>query len=199
MGRKSTVKTFINRILGGIKIIEELDVRNGRLFVKCLCLQCEKIFEAKFHNVYKGNYKSCGCQRFKKFNKNPRWRGVGLISASYFFSLRRGAKERNLEFSITIEEIWDLFQKQNGRCSLSGVELNFNSERKIYDGNASLDRINSEIGYTISNVQWVDKDINFAKQSLTNEYFLAMIEKIYLHSIKKNEQNSFNYRFGDGC
>lgn len=182
MGRKSTVKTFLNKKLGGVKIIEELDVRDGRLFVKCLCLQCGKIFEAKFHNVYKGNYKSCGCQRFQKFNKNPRWKGLGLISASYFFSLRKGAKDRNLEFSISIEEIWNLFEKQNGKCALSGIELSFNSERKIYDGNASLDRINSEIGYIISNVQWVDKTINMSKQQMNNEQFIKMCKEVYEHS-----------------
>jgi hypothetical protein len=182
MGRKSTVKKFLNKNLGGVKLIEELDIREGRLFVKCVCLICEKIFEAKFHNVYKGHYKSCGCQRFKKSNKNPKWKGVGLVSASYFFSLKKGAKDRGLSFLITLQEIWDLFKKQNGKCALSGIELKFNSERKIHDGNASLDRINSEIGYIISNVQWVDKTINMSKQQMNNEQFIKMCKEVYEHS-----------------
>lgn len=179
MGRKSTVKTFLNKDIGGVKIIEELDVRDGRLFVKCLCLQCEKIFEAKFHNVYKGNYKSCGCQRFQKCNKNPRWKGFGLISASYFFSLKKGAKNRNLEFSITIEEIWNLFKKQNGKCALSGLDIRFPHSRRDYEATASLDRINSKIGYIKDNIQWVHKDVNYAKQSMDNFEFLDLVKKIY--------------------
>jgi hypothetical protein len=182
MGRKSTVDKFLNKNLGGVKLIEELDIREGRLFVKCLCLICEKIFEAKFHNIYKGHYKSCGCQRFKKSNKNPKWKGVGLVSASYFFSLKKGAKDRGLSFLITLQEIWDLFKKQNGKCALSGIELKFNSERKMHDGNASLDRINSEIGYIISNVQWVDKTINMSKQQMNNEQFIKMCKEVYEYS-----------------
>ncbi|CAK0755581.1 hypothetical protein CCP3SC1AL1_210020 [Gammaproteobacteria bacterium] len=34
------------------------------------------------------------------------------------------------------------------------------------------------LGYIITNVQWTDKDINYAKQEMTNEQFIEMCEKI---------------------
>ena len=52
----------------------------------------------------------------------------------------------------------------------------------MHDGNASLDRINSEIGYIISNVQWVDKTINMSKQQMNNEQFIKMCKEVYEYS-----------------
>jgi hypothetical protein len=178
MGRKSIINSYIGKEIGGVKILKSLDVRKGRLFVECQCSNCNKIFEVKFHNVYKGNYKSCGCQQFQKTFNNPRWKGIGEISGSYFYSLKRGAKSRNLQFEITLDEIWNLFQKQNYKCALSGVDLKFNSNRKAHDGNASLDRIDSSFGYIITNVQWIDKEVNYAKQEMTNEQFIKMCKKV---------------------
>lgn len=182
MGRKSIAENFLGKKVGGIRILKKLDIRDGRLFVQCECLKCKKKFEAKFHNVYKGSYKSCGCGKFQIGEKNYKWKGVGLISASYFFSLKKGAKERNLNFEITLDEIWELFKKQDGKCALSGKQLNFNSTRKRSDGNASLDRKDSKIGYIINNVQWVDKKINMSKQGMSNEEFINMCKEIYEHS-----------------
>jgi hypothetical protein len=58
------------------------------------------------------------------------------------------------------------------------VDLKFNSNRKAHDGNASLDRIDSSLGYIITNVQWIDKEVNYAKQEMTNEQFIKMCKKV---------------------
>ncbi len=136
-------------------------------------------FIAYFSDIRKHKTKSCGCFR-KSFNKaSPKWRGVGEISQSIFYSLKRGAESRNLEFLITLEDIWNLFIKQNRRCFFTNRELNFPSGRRIYNGTASLDRIDSSKGYILNNIQWVHKDINYMKQEMNNEEFLLTIKEIY--------------------
>lgn len=182
MGRKTIVNSFLNKKVGGIIILEPKGSINGRLLVKCKCLHCEKYFEAQFHNVYRGNYKSCGCLQHALGFLNPKWKGHGEISKSYFNSLKLGAKRRNLEFKINIEEIWELFLSQKRKCALSGVQLFFPKikDEKFY--NASLDRIDSKIGYLINNLQWVDRNINFMKQSFNNEEFLSLVRKIYKYN-----------------
>ena len=182
MGRKSTFNKFLGKTLGGIQLIESVGVKKGRLWVKCLCKSCGKEFEAQFHNIYKGNYKSCGCLQHASGNKNPKWKGEGEISKSYFESLKRGASSRNLSFKITIQDIWDLFLKQNRKCIFSGVDLIFPVNRKDVKANASLDRINSNIGYELNNIQWVDKEINYMKQSMNSQQFLDKIQKIYKYN-----------------
>ena len=185
MGRPSTVQRYISTRLGGIKIQRPCGVRNGRLFVSCLCLKCGKSFTAQFHNVYRGNYKSCGCLQRALGNKNPKWEGIGEISKTYFKSLMRGAKTRNLEFDITQSDIWNLFVKQKGICLYTGKKLNFPSSRKNSDGTASLDRINPSIGYTKRNIQWIHKDINYMKQDMNHKEFIGAVNKIHEHTYQK--------------
>jgi len=78
-------------------------------------------------------------------------------------------------FEITIEAVWDLFLAQNRKCALSGLPLKFGSGNK---GNASLDRIDSTKGYTLGNVQWVDKDVNKMKMDLSQPYFIELCRRI---------------------
>jgi len=180
MGRKSTVNQYLNKKIGGITILAPLQIRNRRLWVKCQCLFCNKEFEAQFHNVYKGNYKSCGCLQYLNNKNNRKWQGFGEISLSYFNRIREGAISRKLAFNITIEYIWELFLKQKSLCALSGLPIRFPQSRIDYSSTASLDRIDSTIGYEEGNIQWVHKDINFMKQDLPETKFLE-----YCHLIIK--------------
>ena len=63
-----------------------------------------------------------------------------------------------------------------GLCALSDVEITLNKEpgKAI----ASLDRIDSNKGYALDNVQWITKDINFMKRKYTQEYFVETCKKI---------------------
>ena len=72
------------------------------------------------------------------------------ITGAYFASIRSGAKTRGIEFNLTIKDIWDLFLKQNRLCALTKVQMTFEKGKQT---TASLDRINSKLGYTILNVQ----------------------------------------------
>jgi hypothetical protein len=92
----------------------------------------------------------------------------------FFSNIKRSAISRNLEFSITIEQIWDLFLKQERKCYLSGRKLYFKSKRSKNVCTASLDRIDSSKGYTMDNVQWIDSKINIMKHTGTNEEFINL-------------------------
>ena len=152
--------------------------KNQRV-VKCKCTKCNKEFEATFTNVYKGRYRSCGCTRHKIGPDNYKWKGHGEISLSVFKSLQRGAKLRNLSFEVDLPYLWQLFLSQNRRCALSNVEIHFTVSRLLSAGNASLDRIDASKGYIEGNLQWVHVDVNFMKQSMTNDSFLHWIKTIY--------------------
>lgn len=106
---------------------------------------------------------------------------VGDLSSGYWTNIINNAKTRNLEFSITPEYAWMLFVNQNYKCSLSGIDLNL---KTIYEITASLDRINSSLGYVESNVQWVHKDINIMKNVLKNDDFIDICILVANHSIK---------------
>lgn len=95
------------------------------------------------------------------------------ITGKYWANIKSGARQINIEFDINIEQAWNQFEKQNGKCAISGVLLRFRSpyEDKICQ-TASLDRIDSNKGYTINNIQWVHKTVNRIKWALSQDEFI---------------------------
>lgn len=147
-----------------IEIIKE-DGRdkNGLRLWKCRCI-CGKLFHCTSTALNKGQ-KSCGCYTKKK--KNHRWLGYKDISSSYFTKIRYRANRRRIDFNISIKDLWDQFLKQNKKCYFTKIDLDI-------EDNASLDRIDSNIGYYPDNIIWVYKPINFMKHSLSVDEFIKL-------------------------
>ena len=136
--------------------------------------------------------RSCGCSsidrglRTRSFN-NPNWLGYGEISGSFWNRIVLGAtKFRDIGISVKIEDVWNLFLKQNRKCSLTGLEIKFASHNRD-ETTASLDRIDSSRPYEDGNIQWVHKDVNWMKQSFDEKYFIEICGLIHNHS--KNKYN----------
>jgi hypothetical protein len=65
------------------------------------------------------------------------------------------------------------------KCALTDENLIFIREAKNRKlSNASLDRIDSSIGYVKGNVQWVTKNVNVAKQSMSQEKFISVCQQV---------------------
>ena len=94
---------------------------------------------------------------------------------SYVKRLRSSAKVRKLDFIITRDFLYSLYKKQGGYCALSGIELRWSAHTKAHRLNcttASVDRINSDRGYTEENIQWTHKHLNKMKGTLKQEEFI---------------------------
>jgi hypothetical protein len=113
-------------------------------------------------------------------SKSINWSGYKDITGTYWGSVKKSAKERNLEFNISIYYIWNLFLSQNEKCSLSGIPIYFNQNSQEFKTSqtASLDRIDSSKGYIEGNVQWVHKEINFMKRNLHDNEFIELCRKV---------------------
>lgn len=113
----------------------------------------------------------------KQFHGN--WKGYEEITGDFWNKIQNSAKVRNLLFNITIQDVWELYIKQNRKCALSGVDIFFfkgyANRSKI---TASLDRIDSSKGYTKDNVQWVHKTVNNIKMNLDETVFIDWCKKI---------------------
>lgn len=120
---------------------------------------------------------------------HPLWKGHGEISKWLWTKI---SNSRKWEFKITIEFAWELFLKQDKKCALTGMELTLpnrnNGARKKEKRNtwtASLDRIDSKIGYLEGNVQWVHRDVNFMKSTHEQGYFIKLCEMVYNYNKSK--------------
>lgn len=98
---------------------------------------------------------------------------MGDISGTYLYRLKRNAELRDLEFTVTLEHLWELLQKQEFKCALTGlpISVSFKSTAKY---TASVDRIDSAKGYVECNVQWVHKDVNKMKLDLSESRFFEL-------------------------
>lgn len=121
---------------------------------------------------------------FAFINRKPRKHHT--ISGRYFCSLISGAKRRNLSFDITLDQLWNLYVKQNKKCALSGLDIGFHKPGERYTcQTASVDRIDSEQGYVLSNVRWVHKTVNAIKWELSDDELIAICKKIIQYNRKK--------------
>lgn len=117
----------------------------------------------------------------KEGKPNKTTKKFGDIHKSYIYLLKNRAKIKNLEFDLDGEYLWSLFIKQNRKCALSGITLVFpkawgaKSKTKI---TASLDRIDSKLGYVKGNVQWVHKTINMMKMDMTDQDFIYLCKQV---------------------
>lgn len=179
-------ESLVGEIYGRLKVIKQLKGSPGRRNWECVC-ECGNIKVVPTIRLRDGRTRSCGCIRDEyedSLRKNMpyiqygKWKGVGEISMTYFNALRRGAINRNLEFSIDLNYIWALYIDQNKKCALSGEIICFSRNIKSREQTASLDRIDSNIGYIIGNVQWVHKDVNRIKMGMTQEKFVDLCVKI---------------------
>jgi hypothetical protein len=149
--------------------------KNGRAYieVKCTCGSEITTFLPKHHYFTK---KSKGCLQC---SRHYTYQGVGDLSGNYWRIIEGGAKDRNIEFSITKEYCWNLFLKQDKKCALTRLDLTF---EKSFDTTslktASLDRIDSSKGYIEGNVQWVHKDVNIMKNKFEQDYFIEICKLV---------------------
>ena len=127
--------------------------------------------------VEKGQTPSCGCSRKRRGKDHPLFRGHEDISLRYWNRTKNNAKNRNIEFDVTIEQAWEQWEKQDKKCALSGLELMF-MRSKGNNSTASLDRIDSSKGYILGNIQWLHKDINKMKSDFTDERFVEICQAV---------------------
>lgn len=95
---------------------------------------------------------------------------------------RRRAKKKNVPHDLTIDQVLDLWHKQDGRCALSGVAMTYeitSGAPNMY--NASLDRKRPGLAYTIKNVQLVCARANWIKGDLDNSSLNWWVTQIFGH------------------
>ena len=86
----------------------------------------------------------------------------------------------------------DLFLQQDCKCALTGVPIAFTRKYKGKGVNqtASLDRINSKVGYTPNNIQWVHKSVNVIKWDWDLEELYHWCELLLAHRKTDNAKVS---------
>lgn len=99
----------------------------------------------------------------------------GVLRASFVRKYKVNAELRNIKWDVDFEYLADLLLKQDFKCALTGWEID---AMGVGHNTASLDRIDSSIGYELGNVQWLHKMVNMCKQQYSQEDFVYMCESV---------------------
>lgn len=96
---------------------------------------------------------------------------------------------RNLQFKVDLKYIVEMFFKQQGKCALTGWDLEFDRggdfKSKINPRVATMDRIDNTLGYVPGNIQLTCSFPNFIKGSLSNNEFIDLCKLVVESQSKK--------------
>lgn len=146
------------------------------------CPRCKQLFPLAEYLVRKGAHAAAHgrvgspygycltCRRMQR-DGDPRKFWVHLCAGA---RSRRGA-------TIKPSDLAELYEKQEKRCALTGVELTFIHGQGIVWTNASLDRIDASKGYDLGNIRLVTYAANVARNSMSDSAFTAFCRRFLQH------------------
>ena len=157
-----------------------------------LCTKCKKYkpmtskFFPRRNNVKCGYGSHCKeCEDCEKERKKIKRATQEINDRDRFLSrLLSGCKTRalknNIPFDLTKEQLIELFEKQNGKCALSNLEMQTVIKAGKNPFNVSIDRIKPGRAYSLSNIRLVCNSINTMRSNLSDEEFLSFWLFIYI-------------------
>lgn len=157
------------------------------------CCYCKTIFKKDLSEIKRNlkvgrlNYCSMTCSKsipsnIEHLNKvNPKdashlFAGNRRDQFSDFREHLRRAGRRNKSFDLSLQDLKDQWDKQNGLCVYSKVQLIHptpGSNSHIYT--ASVDRIDSSLGYVKGNVQFISIAMNHMKADMSDEDMFKLL------------------------
>lgn len=114
-----------------------------------LCKKCSnKIPE---NNSHKGYYKN-------------------VLRKSFAHKYKTNALIRRIDWNVSFDYLAELLIEQDFKCALTDFDIH----AMEVNSPASLDRIDSSIGYVEGNLQWVTSKVNMMKQQYSQEDFIQV-------------------------
>lgn len=169
---------------------------SGRSYYACAC-DCGKMTTASRSDLVNGKTKSCGCLRrvnaSRLFKTGP---GDASFNSLYGFC-QRGARTRQLEFTITKEQHRSIVTQPCYYCGSPPPPYNlYITRKKVKAGYSAVveeawvnahgvDRKNPEQGYVFGNCVACCAQCNYAKLDYTEEQFIAHCRAVIAHQDSK--------------
>jgi hypothetical protein len=110
--------------------------------------------------------------RYQKYGK-----AAGLTAL--FKKCREGASARGLTFNLSLKDVHEMWEAQNGCCWYIGTKMTM----EVGDPNkVSIDRLDSSKGYTRENTALCTKRINLMKRDMSVRDFMDIIQQLHDHA-----------------
>lgn len=129
----------------------------------------EKVAATIMTHAANGGHPNCGAAKCKRIVRG----GQGRKQAHWNY--RTSAKVRGLEFTLTDEQMDELFASNCYYCNAEPREGQYTF---TYNG---IDRVDNTKGYTPDNVVACCKTCNNAKKNMSVEEFLNWADRVWMH------------------
>ena len=168
------------------KIEEETEWHDGKL----LCHICGQYLPVEDFNMAGGNKysirqgrdKRCyKCKREQNLNARNNYdeekRLVKTLQARWL-GARDRAKQKGIPFTITKEDLLDVWNEQQGLCKISKIPMTYELDSGRVYTNISIDQIEPGKGYTLDNIQLVCSAVNQLKSNWNMDTVLYICKSI---------------------
>jgi hypothetical protein len=150
---------------------------------RCTCqCDCGKITITNRYRILSNHTRSCGClQKEALINRNHKL--VGVKTTKYgasFGAIRKTYRIKGKKYDLTDDQFHILITSNCHYCNASPSNImkdvkNKNNVPFVYNG---VDRVNNELGYSISNSVSCCKRCNIAKNDMSYSDFIDLCKKI---------------------
>ena len=150
-----------------------------------ICAKCSE--KKKTINFWKHNQTQDGfhswckdcCKLGQKRSTKKKYSSIEGRLATFLVSCKNSAKRRGQECTITRNDLIEIWKEQEGKCNYSGLEMTTEPSKMT---TVSVERINSNIGYTRSNTVLVCNYVNRMKSDLTLDEFFKFCFKVHKYN-----------------
>src|SRR5690606_10505851 len=160
-----------------------MNYKKNRILISVKCDNCNNTFEKPKSEFERNNKlgrrnfcsRSClGRSNYKNFGEKISTYDISAHSSNRrdeltpFRYIYSSCKRRFKDFNITLEDLKDQWNLQKGICPYTLISLKIPSWSKVfieYSEQASIDRIDSSLGYVKRNIEFVSLPINYMKSN----------------------------------
>lgn len=165
--------------------------------MKNLQCKCGATDPTKFYSYHKNICKKCHTQKqIKKYHslgpeekKRKKAKQNEWIKNNYLYyrvtNTRCRAKASNIPFNITIEDVQEIWNKQEGKCYYTNEPMILGPSARKWQC-VSIDRVDSNKGYERENIVLCRGIINLVKNELSIDELLEVIDQIKTTMSSKN-------------
>ena len=143
------------------------------------CLSCKKTLDESEFRVGRNVCMACKAQQHETRVSKSYANYLRNVYSQSKSTVKSGKRADHVEWDIEPEDLISLWEKQDGKCAISGVYLTHHQDGSGHkEYNASIDRISGDKGYSIHNVQLVCYRINIMKHTLSEDMFYWWVKTI---------------------
>jgi len=183
------VKNILGQKFGKLTVISLCEDRgnSGQIMYNCVC-DCGNSHRTSGHSIRSGRSKSCGCNRLnyipKTFNKD---RKEQILIQLYKSTIEKRSKSKGWDVCIDFNVFKKLSLSNCFYCGINPISKiddrkKDNNKTKISDEYIyvnGIDRMDSDLGYTVENSVSCCKYCNTAKNNMRIDDFKKWIRRVY--------------------